>query len=568
MPTPASATAADGSLPIDAPLVVDSDGAVDWRWRCDVLVVGYGAAGASAAIAAQEAGARTLIAERFDGGGATAKSGGIVYAGGGTAQQRRAGYADTPEAMFRYLQLECGSHGDDNAVADGTLRRFCEDSVGLVAWLESIGVRFDSDPQYEKTQPKTSYPKDGIYLYYSGNEAVKEYAAVAEPAPRGHRVRGSFLSGRTLFEALRARVDALGIRTLRQSGVRRLVVDRRNQVLGAELWQLPADSPAARRHARLMRRAEALHNIAPRWADRLRARALQIETAQGDRALVRAQRGVVLSTGGFIFNRAMVAQHAPKYTMTMRLGATGCDGSGIRLGQSVGASVARLDKVSAWRFINPPSVWPQGIAVDAGGERFCNEQVYGAKLGVQMCEQHGGRAWLIIDKALRRKAIREALFGGLWAFQSMPALFLMLFAPRARSPEALAAKIGMPPAALRQSVERYNDGARRKQDALGKSAAYLAELAQAPYYALDLSADSKTFPCPAITLGGLRVNEASGAVLDAQGLDIGGLYAAGRSAVGIASNSYVSGLSLADCLWSGRRAGRAAAGLAGLQAAA
>lgn len=563
-----SATPHDGTLPVDPPLVIDSDSGVHWQWRCDVLVVGYGAAGASAAIAAQESGAKTIIAERFEGGGATAKSGGVVYAGGGTKQQQRAGYADTPEAMFQYLRMECGLHEGQGAVSESTLRRFCDDSRALVDWLESIGVCFDSDPQHEKTNPKTSYPKDGIYLYYSGNEAVKEYAAVAEPAPRGHRVRGSFLSGRTLFETLRARVEALGIRTLRQSGVRRLVVDRQNRVLGAELWQLPEGSAAAKRHAKLMRRAEALHNVAPRYADGLRAKALAIESQHGVPALLRAERGVVLTTGGFIFNRAMVEEHAPKFAMTMRLGATGCDGSGIRLGLSAGGSVARLDKVSAWRFINPPSAWPQGMVVDDQGQRFCNEQVYGAKLGVQMCEHHRGRAWLIIDRALRRKALREALFGGLWAFQSVPSAFLMLFAPRARSAEALAQKIGVPPDALRRTLEQYNAGARRKQDRLGKSSAYLAELAQPPYYALDVSAGSKTFPCPAITLGGLRVNETSGAVLDSEGHDITGLYAAGRTAVGIASNSYVSGLSLADCLWSGRRAGRAAAGKAALQAAA
>ena len=65
--------------------------------------------------------------------------------------------------------------------------------------------------------------------------------------------------------------------------------------------------------------------------------------------------------------------------------------------------------------------------------------------------------------------------------------------------------------------------------------------------------------CPAITLGGLRVDEATGGVLNAQGQTIPGLYAAGRTAIGVASNRYVSGLSLADCLWSGRRAGNTAA---------
>jgi len=557
------AAAADGTLPIDGPRVIDSDADLHWDWRCDVLVVGFGAAGASTAIAAAENGAKTLIVERFDGGGATARSGGIVYGGGGTKQQQRAGVSDTPDAMFRYLRMEAG-----DAVGDATLRRFCDDSRKLIAWLETLGVSFDTDADKLTLLPKTSYPKNGTYLYYSGNEAVKEYAAVAPPAPRGHRARGTGLfSGKALFERLRARVDALGIRVLRQSGVHRLIVDGHNAVLGVELRQLPAGSNAARTHDKLLRRAEALHNIAPQRADRLRARALAIELNEAQTVLVRAQRGVVLTTGGFIFNRAMVAEHAPKFVQPARLGATGCDGSGIRLGQSVGGVAARLDKVSAWRFINPPVNWPEGIVVNARGERFCNEQVYGARLGVQICEHQDGRAWLILDRRTRRAAIRDALFGGLWAFQSVPALLLMLFAPRARSAAALAAKTGLPPDALQRSIERYNDGARRKQDELGKSGTLLQEL-HAPYYALDISAGKRSFPCPAITLGGLRVNEDNGAVIDGKGRDIAGLYAAGRSAVGIASNSYISGLSIADCLWSGRRAGRAAAGVDALQAMA
>jgi 3-oxo-5alpha-steroid 4-dehydrogenase len=96
-------------------------------------------------------------------------------------------------------------------------------------------------------------------------------------------------------------------------------------------------------------------------------------------------------------------------------------------------------------------------------------------------------------------------------------------------------------------------------DALGKSDDMRVPLDSPPYYALDISADNKTFPCPTITLGGLKVDEHSGAVLNASGQPVGGLYAAGRCAVGVASNGYVSGLSLADCLWSGQRAGTHAA---------
>jgi 3-oxo-5alpha-steroid 4-dehydrogenase len=272
---------------------------------------------------------------------------------------------------------------------------------------------------------------------------------------------------------------------------------------------------------------------------------------------VRANKGVILSTGGFIFNREMVAQHAPKYKMTMRLGTAGCDGSGIRLGQSVGAVADKLNHVSAWRFINPPVAWPKGIAINTKGERFCNEQVYGAKLGVEMCEFHEGKAWLVLDKKLRREAIREALFGGLWFFQSVPALLLMLIAKRGKTAQELGRKLGVDGAALDRTISAYNGAiANKSEDPLRKSDAYRAALDEPKFYALDIGAHMS---CPAITLGGLRVDETSGGVLNAQGAAIPGLYAAGRTAIGVASNRYVSGLSLADCLWSGRRAGNSVA---------
>src|SRR5687768_13698821 len=72
------------------------------RLETDVLVVGFGAAGACAALEAAETGSQVIIIDRFTGGGATALSGGVVYAGGGTAQQLEAGVDDTPQAMFDY----------------------------------------------------------------------------------------------------------------------------------------------------------------------------------------------------------------------------------------------------------------------------------------------------------------------------------------------------------------------------------------------------------------------------------------------------------------------------------
>ncbi|MCY1289143.1 3-oxo-5-alpha-steroid 4-dehydrogenase [compost metagenome] len=529
------------------PLRVASVEHLAWDERTGLLVVGFGAAGASAAIEAAGHGLQVLAVDRFAGGGASALSGGVVYAGGGTAYQQQAGYQDSPEAMYRYLRQEVG-----DAVNEATLRDFCARSREQLAWLERQGVAFEASvPPH-----KTSYPSDQYYLYYSGNEAVPAYAAQAAAAPRGHRAKGHGMSGAALFAALHNAALAAGVRLHGQCTVRRLVLDSSDQVLGVEAWRLPAGSRAARQHARLARWATAIHMYVPALADRLRARLRRIEQQHAERRLIRAERGVLLSAGGFIFNREMVRQHAPRYLAGLPLGATGCDGSGIALGQSAGGVPTRMDKVSAWRFINPPLAWARGLIVNAQGRRYANEEVYGATLGHAMVEEQGGRAILILNRALVREALRQVGPSKVWQFQRLPVLLNLLFnARRAATPAALAKRLSLPAAELQSSLAAYNRGARGEEaDAFGKSPAMLADLSQGPWYALDLSFDSRLFPCPAITLGGLKVCERSGRVLGQDGEPIAGLYSAGRNAVGIASNLYVSGLSLADCIYSGRRA--------------
>ncbi len=305
----------------------------------------------------------------------------------------------------------------------------------------------------------------------------------------------------------------------------------------------------------------------PALAERLRARARRIELAHAQRRLIRAEHGVLLCAGGFVFNRELVRQHAPAYLAGLPLGSAGCDGSGIALGSSVGGATARMDRISAWRFINPPLAWACGLIVNAHGQRYCNEEVYGAKLGHAMVEEQDGRAILILNRALVGEALRQVGPGKVWQFQRLPVLLNLLFnAKRAATPERLARRCGLPAENLQASLAAYGAAARGEcADVFGKSPAMLADLSQGPWYALDLSFASRLFPCPTISLGGLRVCETSGRVLDAGGSVIDGLYSAGRNAVGIASNLYVSGLSLADCIYSGRRAAAHAAAAATAQ---
>lgn len=552
-PSRPARTAAGTVTPIDPPREVASPGDVDWSDAADVLVVGWGAAGACAAIEARAAGASVIVIDRFEGGGASALSGGVVYAGGGTPWQNQAGFDDTPEAMFDYLRREV-----NGAVGDDTLLRFCRDSAGNLAWLAEQGARYGATV----SPHKTSYPPDGVHLYYSGNEVVPAFRGTHEPAPRGHRTLARGQAGAALYAALRAATLRSGAKELTQATVRRLVCEAGSgRVVGVEIWQLPANDARTRRHARCNRLANRWRNYRAARAEAWRREAAAIEREFARPRLIRARRGVVLAAGGFVFNREMIRQHAPRYVRGWKNGHAGCDGSGIRLGQSAGGAVDRLANVSAWRFITPPYSWPKGMVVNARGERFCNEQVYGATLGYEMVEKQDGKAWLVIDARLRRQAIRECLFGGLWAFQALPALGMMLFGARkARTIEHLALRIGADPQALVGSTQAYNAAARgRGDDAAGKSADMRQALDRAPFYALDISIGAPLFPLATITLGGLKVNERDGHVQDAAQRDIAGLYAAGRTAIGVASSRYVSGLSLADCVYSGRRAGRAAA---------
>jgi 3-oxo-5alpha-steroid 4-dehydrogenase len=525
-----------------------------WDYEVDVAVVGFGGAGAAAAIEARDSGADVLAVDRFGGGGSTKISGGIYYAGGGTDIQKRAGVEDSPDNMYNYLRQEVR-----DAVSETTLREFCEQSRENFNWLVAQGVPFDAS-----TCPfKTSYPSNRYYFYYSGNESFPPYSELAAPAARGHRAHGKGVSGATLFTPLRESALGKGVKLLEQHKAVRLITSDSGKVVGVELKAMQPGTVSGWLHRQLsglmvLLRYVTIFTPFVNYGMRGLIEALEDHFSVLTRVL--ARKGVIITSGGFYFNRRMVKQYAPEYLSGVPLGTIADNGSGINLGKSVGGKTAMMENISAWRFINPPEAFVHGILVDQNGNRICNEMLYGAQLAERIMKQAGGRAWLIIDSALFRQAHREIGPSRAMWFQSVSALmFLYLARSRGASLDQLAGKLRIPAEALSRTVTEYNTLALQgAEDALGKPAKYCTALGDGPYYALDCSGDSLMM-CPALSLGGLKVEEASGRVLSADDTPISGLYAAGRSAVGVASRSYVSGLSIADCIFSGRRAGRHAA---------
>ena len=537
------------------PVTVESADSFGWEAAADVVVVGFGGAGAAAALQAREGGAQVMVIDRFAGGGTTAYSGGVLYAGG-TRFQREAGIDDDAANLLAYLTLEIG-----DAVRSETLRRFCEGSSADVEWLVGQGVTYASDVFLDKA----TFPPEGKYLYYSGNEKSPAFAAHARPAPRGHRAVGPGYGGPHYFAALARAIDRHGVEVRGHTKVTRLILDARGAVVGVEAISLPADRHAE--HQRLYESASPWIPHNRKGADRAGAALGELEASVGRPVRIRARAGVILCTGGFTYNPEMLAEHAAAfarhYRVIHRLAAIGSDGSGIALGQSAGGAVSRMDSLYIARNISPPAALLDGVIVNAAGARFVAEDAYTSVVGGAIAAQPGGRAWLIVPAASLRRAIGQTVSAGWHQFKffGLPTLAnITLGGTKRGGINSLARAAGIDPAGLRATIETHDaDLARGAADAVGKPQSLRVPMGAGSYYAINVSVSNPHAFTPFMTLGGLTVDETSGAVTRADGSAIAGLYAAGLCAVGLHSNGYISGISLSDGVFAGRRAGRAAA---------
>jgi 3-oxo-5alpha-steroid 4-dehydrogenase len=322
----------------------------DWADEADVVVIGFGAAGSSAAYEAAASGVDTLVLERAGAaGGAAALSDGFIYLGGGTPEQLAAGYPDSVENMATFLREACGPAPDL-----AKIERYCAAITEHREWLLARGVRFLGTvlPHANGTSPV-----DGEGLMFTGGENAHPYNALATPAPRGHVVQGGRPGGKVLMARLSAAAVEAGTRTSFDTRAERLVVDGAGRVCGV---------------------------IAQRY---------------GEQVAIRARAAVVLTAGGFIQNAAMVEQYAPTVQVTpLRLGTDGDDGSGILMAQAVGARVKRMDAIECALPFNAPRSLVHGVIVNQAGQRFVNEDTYMGRVGQAALVHQAGVAYLIVDE--------------------------------------------------------------------------------------------------------------------------------------------------------------------------
>lgn len=531
-------------------MIVDDADAVDWADAADVVIVGFGGAGAAAGLQARENGASVLAIDRFGGGGATAYSGGVVYAGG-TKYQDDAGFNDDAVEMYKYLDFE------GTAVKPETLRRFCETSNDNVEWVAGHGVEFEGSFYPHRT----AYPPNGSYLYYSGMEAF--HADVARVAPRGHRTVGKGPTGKFYWAALQKAALDSGILLKRHSPVRRLVRHRTGRVVGVECQVIPESHWA--RHDALYKKVDPYRPFGGVQAETAIAACKELESSIPYEVVrYRAHRGVIIAAGNYTYNLELLSRYRPEFAKCYRTmnrgGSMGCDGSGVELGLSAGGDVGNMDAVALMRSVSPPEEYVKGMLVNARGERYINEDAYLGHIGLATAEQPDYACWLILDSRTFWKGIRQLLHPKeMFSWWGMPAWLNILFGGtrRGRTIEAIARKCAIPPDTLRKTLISYNSAAAVGQDRYGKKPAHMREL-QGSFFALNLSFHNKWSFSSGMPFGGLKVNEETGAVLIGAGQSVPGLFACGRSAVGMSTGTTFSGLSIGDTIFSGRRAANAA----------
>lgn len=543
-----------------------------WDLEADVVALGSGIGGLSAAITAHENGASAIVIERSDQvGGVTALSMGEVWIAGNHHAAER-GIEDSVDSGFRYLQRLAMGYGSELAILNKVVHarqalRYFEDRIGLKmeviegcpdyyygATNDSVSegrmlecAPFDGASLGEEWQPKTRLSPQMPYglthhdMFENGgvpNMLKWDFALMGERLTKDQRCLGPGLAAYFVKGALDR-----GISLLTGTSAEELIGDG-ERIVGVRVVQ------------------------------------------DGRDLFVKANQGVVVAVSSY--------EHNPHLNKTLsqqlELGSivfSGIDGANFRLAGPTGAQIARVPDITSlgmrvpgeedeqgkplYRPMLPVIGQPHTIVVNRAGKRFGNEAFY--RSFFYTVDQIDGATqthpnfpcWVLIDSQVREKYP----FGSIMPGQDWPEGFGQV----AGSIRELAGKIGIDPAALEATVTAFNAHAEKGEDPefgrgthpwsawicgdpFQKPNANLGPLVKAPFYAVELERIGGS----AIPAAGLLTDTHS-RVLGWDGQAIPGLYAAGNSVARMETGAVMqSGVSNARGMTHGWLAARHATG--------
>jgi succinate dehydrogenase/fumarate reductase flavoprotein subunit len=556
----------------------------------DLVVVGSGAAGLAAAVTAAIEGKKVIVLEKTGSiGGTTSYSEAMIWVPG-SAQAQQAGIEDSLENALDYLRDVVGNKLDSTQAeaylkAAPQMLAYFETNTPLRYTLAAGSIDYYPDRKGATLGARAlcPIPFDGRAL------GRRDFALLRRPLRVAQLFGGMTIAGADLphfyriFRSVRStlRVTRLMVRYAfdRLTGwPRGTAIANGDGVIAGLLLALRSNGGEILTNAEVTQLSFAQDKVTGVTV-----------LCDGKEKHIKARRGVVLAAGGFSANGELRRKYKggdQTQDDHILLVAEGATGDGMRLAENVGGVVSdALDQPLAWA----PTSWvphlgsafphfverakPGIIAVDGKGRRFTNEAaVYHDFVPAMIAHANGSgkvEAWLIADHVAQRRY-------GLGAAPPTPGLLgpsiRSGYLQVAQSLGELASKIGVDPAALEDSVKRFNFDAKKGVDtqfARGDSdqnRAYgdpdhgpnscLGPLLTPPFYAVKIQ------PGDLGSLVGLSI-DARARVLDAEKKPIAGLYAAGLDAASVFGGHYpAAGVTVGSALTFGWIAARDALGIA------
>ena len=273
----------------------------------------------------------------------------------------------------------------------------------------------------------------------------------------------------------------------------------------------------------------------------------------GNTVVVNA-KSVILATGGFGANLDMVTQYKPELAGFMTTNAAGAQGQGIEMATAIGAGTVDMDQIQIHPTVeaNTAALITEGlrgdgaILVNANGERFIDEVGTRDVVSAAEIAQPGSYSWLIVDQAMAdaSSVIQGYIKKG--------------YTKTGATYEELAKELDVDPAAFANTMETWNSYVEAKNDPDFGRTSFANPLNNGPYYAIKVTAGVHH------TMGGVTINSAT-EVLKKDGTVIPGLFAAGEVTGGVHGANRLGGTAVADFVVFGRIAGESAANYASAQ---
>ena len=519
----AAALAAAGLDAADFTGSGDAAAAEDRAVDTDIVIVGAGGAGMTAAIAAANEGKNVVIVESqaMVGGNSVRSTGGMNAAK--TPAQDENEFAESA-GVEKTLETAASEWADNEAItalADTVAGQWAEyqanpvgyfDSVELMELDTLIGGHGTNDPAL--VEALCSNSADAIaWLSEQGIELTSVSSFGGASVKRIHRPvdsEGKTISvGSYMIPLLQAKCEELGVEFIMNTTANEILTDANGAAVGVAA------------------------------------------TDKNGAAVTVNAKAVILATGGFGANLDMVVEYKPDLAGFMTTNAPGAQGQGIDMAVAIGAGTVDMDQIQIHPTVeaNTAALITEGlrgdgaILVNAEGNRFTDEVGTRDVVSAAEIAQTGSYSWLVIDQAMAdaSSVIQGYIKNG--------------YTVTGETYEELAEAMGVDAAAFAATMDKWNAAVAAGVDEEFGRTSFANPLDTAPYYAIKVTAGIHH------TMGGLTINPQT-QVLAGDGTVIDGLYAAGEVTGGVHGGNRLGGNAVADFVVFGRIAGEQAAAYA------